>query len=477
MFTSISTIHFVGIGGIGMSGIAEILIAEGFRVTGSDLAASEVTARLESLGARVMIGHDTQNVEGAEVVVYSSAVDPERNPETVEATRRNIPVIRRAEMLAEVTRMRYGVAIAGTHGKTTTTSMIGLVLIEGGVDPTVIVGGKLADLGGTNARRGEGEWTVVEADEYDRSFLSLQPTIAVINNLETDHLDIYAGLDDLKETFARFANNVPFYGVIALCLDDENLIAILPLLKRRVVSFGTSSQCDVRGDDISFRDGGSHFTVISRGEVLGEITLGVPGLHNVRNGLAAVTVALELGISFETIANALSRFRGVYRRFEIKGEPRGVLIIDEYAHHPTEVKATLEGLRQGYGRRVIGIFQPHTYSRTRDFHEDFGKSFHNADIIVITDVYAAREEPIEGVTGELVARSASNFGHRNVHYIERKEKVADHVLELVQEGDVIMTIGAGDVWKIGEEIVARIEAGAPLGATQNVGKEAIGNEG
>lgn len=477
MFTSITTIHFVGIGGIGMSGIAEILVAEGFRVTGSDLAASDVTARLESLGVRVMVGHDTQNVEEAEVVVYSSAVDPERNPETVEAMRRNIPVIRRAEMLAEVTRMRYGVAIAGTHGKTTTTSMIGLVLIEGGIDPTVIVGGKLADLGGSNARRGDGEWTVVEADEYDRSFLSLQPTIAVINNLETEHLDIYAGLDDLKDTFARFANRVPFYGVIALCLDDENLIAILPQLKRRVVSFGTSSQCDVRGDDIVYRDGGSRFTVISRGEELGEITLGVPGLHNVRNGLGAVTVGLEMGIPFETIVRALSRFRGVYRRFEIKGEPQGILVIDEYAHHPTEVKATLEGLRKGYGRRVIGIFQPHTFTRTRDFHEDFGKSFHNADIVVITDIYPAREEPIEGVTGELVARSASNFGHRHVHYIERKEEVADRVLELLQEGDVVMTMGAGDVWKIGEEIVARLEAGAPLRAAPAAGKEEIGNEG
>ena len=462
MFTSITTIHFVGIGGIGMSGIAEILVADGFRVTGSDLAASDVTARLESLGARVMIGHDAANVEGAEVVVYSSAVDPETNPETAEAMRRNIPVIRRAEMLAEVTRMRYGVAIAGTHGKTTTTSMIGLVLIEGGVDPTVIVGGKLADLGGSNARRGDGEWTVVEADEYDRSFLSLQPTIAVINNLEAEHLDIYSGLDDLKETFAQFANHVPFYGVIALCLDDENLVAILPKLKRRVVSFGTSSQCDVRGDHITFGNGGSTFTVISRGEELGEVTLKVPGLHNIRNGLAAVTVGLELGIPFETIARALSAFRGVYRRFEIKGEPKGVLVIDEYAHHPTEVKATLEGLRKSYRRRVIGIFQPHTYSRTRDFHEDFGKSFHNADIVVITDIYPAREEPIEGVTGELVARSASNFGHRHVHYIERKEEVTDHVLEFLQEGDIVMTIGAGDVWKIGEEIVDRIEGGATL---------------
>ena len=459
MFRGITTIHFVGIGGIGMSGIAEILIAGGFRVTGSDLAASEVTERLESLGAEVMIGHHGSNVEKAEVVVYSSAVDPKENPETIEAERRNIPIIRRAEMLAQVTRLGYGVAIAGTHGKTTTTSMIGLVLIEGGVDPTVIVGGKLADLGGTNARRGEGEWTVVEADEYDRSFLSLQPTIAVINNLETDHLDIYSGLEDLKETFVRFANKVPFYGLVALCLDDENLVEILPELKRRIVSFGTSSQADVQADQISFEEGCGSFTVTSRGEELGKVKLGVPGVHNVRNALGAITVGLEMEIPFETIARALGRFRGVYRRFEIKGEPKGVLVIDDYAHHPTEVKATLEGLRKGYRRRVIAIFQPHTYTRTRDFHVDFGKSFHNADIVVMTDVYPAREEPIEGVTGELVSNSATSFGHRGVVYVQDKNEVANRVLEIVEEGDVVMTIGAGDVWKIGDEIVQRLSEG------------------
>ncbi len=456
MFRGITTIHFVGIGGIGMSGIAEILIAGGFQVTGSDLAASEVTERLELLGAEVMIGHHGSNVEKAEVVVYSSAVDPKENPETIEAERRNIPIIRRAEMLAQVTRLGYGVAIAGTHGKTTTTSMIGLVLIEGDVDPTVIVGGKLADLGGTNARRGEGEWTVVEADEYDRSFLSLQPTIAVINNLETDHLDIYSGLDDLKETFVRFANKVPFYGLVALCLDDDNLVEILPELKRRIVSFGTSSQADVQADQIQFEEGCASFTVTSRGEELGRVKLGVPGVHNVRNALGAITVGLEMEIPFETIVRALGRFRGVYRRFEIKGEPQGVLVIDDYAHHPTEVKATLEGLRKGYRRRVIAVFQPHTYTRTRDFHIDFGKSFHNADIVVMTDVYPAREEPIEGVTGELVANSATSFGHRGVVYVEDKNEVADRVLEIVEEGDVVMTIGAGDVWKIGDEIVQRL---------------------
>lgn len=452
-----TTIHFVGIGGIGMSGIAEILLAEGFAVTGSDLAASEVTERLEELGARVMIGHDAANVEQAEVVVYSSAVVPSENPETAEAMRRNIPVIRRAEMLAEVTRLKYGVAVAGTHGKTTTTSMIGLVLIEAGVDPTVIVGGKLADLGGTNARRGEGDWTVVEADEYDRSFLSLLPTIAVLNNLEAEHLDVYRDLDDLIETFAKFANKVPFYGSILLCADDDNLLEVRRKLKRPVITFGTASQCDVQASDISYAGGGTSFTVWRAGESLGEITLGVPGLHNVRNALAAIAVALELDLPFDAIARALARFRGVYRRFEIKGEPAGVLVIDDYAHHPTEVRATLDGVAKGYDRRVIAVFQPHTYSRTRDFAEEFGKSFRNADIVVMTDIYPAREKPIEGIDGELIARHARSFGQSDVIYVQSREDVADRLMELVQPGDLVMTIGAGDVWKIGDELVARLE--------------------
>jgi len=457
VFRSIHTVHFVGIGGIGMSGIAEILLDQGFAVTGSDLAASETTERLASLGARVMIGHAPENVLGADVVVYSSAVRPEDNPETMEATRRKIPLIRRAEMLAEVTRMKYGIAVAGTHGKTTTTSMVGLVLIEGNVDPTVIVGGRLSGLGGANARLGHGEWTVVEADEFDRSFLSLSPTIAVITNLEREHLDVYSDIDDIKRTFIEFANKVPFYGFVALCLDEPSLVDIRPYLTKRVLSYGFTPQCDVRAVDMSFAEQTSRFTVLRHGEELGEVTVGAPGEHNVKNALAAITVGLEIGVQFDAIARALARFTGVYRRFEKKGEADGVMVIDDYAHHPTEVKATLDAIRRGWRRRVVAMFQPHTFSRTRDFHEDFGKAFFNADLVIITDIYPARERPIQGVTGELVARSAVGFGHRNVTYVADRTELAAKALELIEPGDIVVTMGAGDIWKVANEILEEIQ--------------------
>jgi UDP-N-acetylmuramate--alanine ligase len=437
-----------------MSGIAEILLDQGFTVTGSDIARSDVTDRLASLGARIAIGHAAENVAGADVVVYSSAVSPDANPETAEALRRKIPLIRRAEMLAEVTRMKYGIAVAGTHGKTTTTSMIGLVMIEGGLDPTVIVGGKLSALGGTNAHLGHGEWTVVEADEFDRSFLSLSPTIAVVNNLEREHLDIYSDLDDIKRAFIEFANKVPFYGFVALCLDETSLVDILPQLKKRVISFGSTPQCDVRAVDIAYTERTSTFTVVRRDETLGSITVGVPGEHNVKNALAAITIGLETGIPFDAICRALEKFTGVYRRFEIKGESDGVMVIDDYAHHPTEVKATLDAIRRGWRRRVVALFQPHTYSRTRDFYDDFGKAFFNADLVLITDVYPARERPIQGITGELVASSATGFGHRNVVYVPDRKDLAARALELIRPGDIVVTMGAGDIWRSGDEILA-----------------------
>jgi UDP-N-acetylmuramate--alanine ligase len=457
LFTSIHTIHFVGIGGIGMSGIAEILLDQGFGVTGSDLAKSDITEHLESLGARVMLGHAAENVAGADVVVYSSAVAPDENPETQEASRRKIPLIRRAEMLAEVTRMKYGIAVAGTHGKTTTTSMVGLVMIEAGLDPTVIVGGKLSGFGGTNAKLGHGEWTVVEADEFDRSFLSLSPTIAVITNLEREHLDIYSDLDDIKRSFIEFANKVPFYGFVAVCLDESSLVDILPQLKKRVLTFGFSPQCDVRAVDVHYSERTSTFTVLCGAADLGQVTVGVPGEHNVKNALAAITVGLEIGVPFDAITRALVKFTGVYRRFEIKGEHGGVMVIDDYAHHPTEVKATLDAIRRGWRRRVVALFQPHTYTRTRDFYEDFGKSFYNADVVVITDVYPARERPIQGITGAMIAESAVGFGHRNVIYVPDKNDLAARVMPLLQPGDIVVTMGAGDIWKCGEAILEELK--------------------
>ncbi|MFZ1572829.1 MAG: UDP-N-acetylmuramate--L-alanine ligase [Candidatus Kapaibacterium sp.] len=458
MFRSINTVHFVGIGGIGMSGIAEILIDQGFKVSGSDLNITDVTERLTMQGAKIFSGHSAENIIDADVVVYSSAVKPEENVETAEALKRKIPTIRRAEMLAEVTRMKYGVAVAGTHGKTTTTSMIGLVMIEGGLDPTVIVGGKLSSLGGTNARLGHGEWTVVEADEFDRSFLTLSPTIAVVNNMEREHLDIYSDLDDIKSAFIEFANKVPFYGFVAICLDETSLLDIIPFIKKRVIGFGTTPQCDIRAVDMVFSERTAKFNVIYNGKNLGEVTIGVPGEHNVKNALAAITVGLETGVNIEDIAKSLKSFTGVYRRFEVKGEENGIIVIDDYAHHPTEVKATLEAIRKGWkDRRVIGVFQPHTFTRTRDFYEDFGKAFFNADLAIITDIYPARERPIQGITGELVSESASKFGHRNVEYVQDKNELANKILSIVKSGDIVITMGAGDIWKTADEVLKQLK--------------------
>lgn len=441
-----------------MSGIAEILIDQGFKVSGSDLNITDVTERLTMQGAKIFSGHSAENIIDADVVVYSSAVKPEENVETAEALKRKIPTIRRAEMLAEVTRMKYGVAVAGTHGKTTTTSMIGLVMIEGGLDPTVIVGGKLSSLGGTNARLGHGEWTVVEADEFDRSFLTLSPTIAVVNNMEREHLDIYSDLDDIKSAFIEFANKVPFYGFVAICLDETSLLDIIPFIKKRVIGFGTTPQCDIRAVDMVFSERTAKFNVIYNGKNLGEVTIGVPGEHNVKNALAAITVGLETGVNIEDIAKSLKSFTGVYRRFEVKGEENGIIVIDDYAHHPTEVKATLEAIRKGWkDRRVIGVFQPHTFTRTRDFYEDFGKAFFNADLAIITDIYPARERPIQGITGELVSESASKFGHRNVEYVQDKNELANKILSIVKSGDIVITMGAGDIWKTADEVLKQLK--------------------
>jgi len=442
-----------------MSGIAEILLDQGFGVSGSDRARSKETERLEQLGARVYEGHRAENLSAdVDTLVYSSAVPPE-NPELVEAQRRKIPIVRRAEMLAEVMRLKYGIGIAGTHGKTTTTSMVSLVLMEGGLDPTVIVGGKLSGLGGTNARLGKGEFIVVEADEFDRSFLSITPTVAVLTTLETDHLDCYRDLEDIKGAFIQFANKVPFYGFVVLCVDEPALLDIMPQLsKKKIITYGLNPQADVQAVDIRHKENLTTYTLLQNNKELGQITLQVPGKHNVQNSLAALAVGLELGVSFGKIRSGIEKFSGVYRRWEKKGEAGGITVYDDYAHHPTECKATLSGVKSGWRRRVVCVFQPHLYSRTRDFYEDFGKSFLLSDVLVVTDVYPAREEPIQGVTGELIVNAAKQFGHKDANYIPDKKNVSAYLSSIVQPGDIIITMGAGDIWKYGEEFLIQLES-------------------
>ena len=455
-FANIRHVHFVGIGGIGMSGIAEILLNQGFKISGSDLSVSDVTQHLASLGATIHQGHAPENVRDADVLVYSSAVSID-NPEVAAAVARNIPAIRRAEMLAEVMRLHYGIAVAGTHGKTTTTSMLGIILMHGGYDPTVIVGGKLHAFGGTNARLGKGEFMVVEADEFDRSFLQLSPTIAILTTLEEEHLDIYAGLDDLKQAFTAFANKIPFYGFVTMCLDEPALQQIRPDIKRKVITYGLSSQCDLQAIDIEHTANRTAFTVLRGGVELGRMELGVPGLHNVRNALGATVVALELGIRIDAIHDALSAFSGAFRRFEVKADIGGVLVIDDYAHHPTEVRETLLGIRGGWKRRIVTVFQPHTYTRTRDFVKDFGGSFMNADVLIVTDIYPAREHPIQGITGDIIVQAARLFGHRDARYVPDKKDIPAALAEVVRPGDIVITMGAGDIYRYGMEFIKLLE--------------------
>ena len=447
----IKRIHFVGIGGIGMSGIAEIMLNQGFEISGSDLSTSEITDSLKAKGVTIYEGHSAENVKQADVLVYSSAVNKE-NPEVIEALERKIPVIKRSEMLAECMRMRYGIGIAGTHGKTTTTSMVGLVLTEAGIDPTIIVGGKLSGLGGTNARLGNSDYIVVEADEFDRTFLSLTPNIATITTLEKEHLDTYKDLDDIKSAFIQFANKVPFFGFVVLCLDEPALQDIIPLINKKVFTYGLTSQADVRAVDITHDKYASTYTVIYKGEELGQITLNIPGVHNVKNSLVAVTIAKELGVSFEVIKKSLESFSGVYRRFETKYD-KEILVVDDYAHHPTETNATLSGIRNGWKRRLVVVFQPHLFSRTKDFYEEFGRSFLNSDVFICTDIYPAREKPIEGITGELVANAAKKFGHKNVIYEADKNNIPELLNSIVKDDDIIVTMGAGDIWKFGEKFI------------------------
>ncbi|MCH7963795.1 MAG: UDP-N-acetylmuramate--L-alanine ligase [Bacteroidetes bacterium] len=451
MFKNIHKVHFVGIGGIGMSGIAEILLDQGFEVSGSDNSLTEITDRLTKLGAKVYKGHSPENLKDADVLVYSSAVTTD-NPEVAAAIEKNIPVIKRSEMLAETMRMKYGIGIAGTHGKTTTTSMVGLSLTEGGIDPTIIVGGKLSGLGGTNARLGSGEFIVVEADEFDRTFLKLTPVIAALTTLESEHLDTYKDLDDIKSAFIEFANKVPFYGFVVLCLDEPALLEIIPEINKKIITYGTTPHADIRAVDITHNEFSSTYTVKHNGEDLGKIKLNVPGLYNVKNSLVAITIAKELGIGFSVIKKALEKFSGVYRRFEIKYN-KEILVVDDYAHHPTETTASLEGVRAGWKRRLVVVFQPHLYSRTRDFYQEFGRSFLNSDVFICTDVYPAREERIDGVDGKMITDITQKFGHKNVHYVADKNDIPEYLLNIVEDDDIVITMGAGDIWKYGEKFV------------------------
>lgn len=451
MFKNIKKVHFVGIGGIGMSGIAEILFNQGFEISGSDKNLSEVTKRLSDMGMTVYEGHSPENLKDADVLVYSSAVTLD-NPEVKSAAERDIPIIKRAEMLAECMRMKYGIGIAGTHGKTTTTSMVGLTLTEGGIDPTIIVGGKLSGLGGTNARLGQGEFIVVEADEFDRTFLKLTPTVAALTTLESEHLDTYKDLDDIKRAFTEFANKVPFYGFVVLCIDESELQNIKSEINKKVITYGLSEEANLRAVNIKHNTFNSFFTAIYNGKELGEIKLNIPGKHNIKNSLVAVCIGLELGIEFIAIKTALEKFTGVYRRFEVKYN-KELLVVDDYAHHPTETSATLSGIREGWKNRLVVVFQPHLYTRTRDFYKEFAKSFINTDLFICTDVYPAREEKIEGVTGKLITDALEELGHTNVKYVKDKNDVPDLLNKLKEDGDIIVTMGAGDIWKYGDQFV------------------------
>jgi UDP-N-acetylmuramate--alanine ligase len=455
-FADLNSVHFVGIGGAGMSGIAEVLRAADadLGVSGCDLAASEVTRYLERLGVQVDIGHAASHVRDADLVVISSAVG-EQNEEVREARKLGIPVIRRAEMLAELMRMKYGVAVAGTHGKTTTTSLIGTVLTEAGLDPTVIVGGRLR-VSGTGARLGASDYLVVEADEFDRSFLRLQPIVAVVTSIDADHLDTYRDLAEIQDAFVNFASRVPFFGRAIVCLDDPRIQEILPrIADRRIVTYGLSRQADLVAFDLETTETGTRFRVRHGDDgVLGRLELPMPGAHNVQNSLAAVAVGLMLGLDFETIAGTLAGFSGVHRRFERLGTWHEASVIDDYAHHPTEVAATLTAAREAFPRASIhAVFQPHLFSRTRDQAEAFGRSLLAADRVLVTEIYPSRERPIEGVTSKLVIDAARRSGHRHVEAVADQATAIERLEAEVAPGDVVITLGAGDIYRLAEELV------------------------
>lgn len=451
MRRKVKFIHFVGIGGIGMSGIAEVLHNLGYRITGSDANRSDTTERLASLGVQVFYGHQASRVGGADVVVASTAVR-DNNPEVEEAHRRQIPVVPRAEMLAELLKMKFSIAISGSHGKTTTTSMIASLLAYGGLDPTMVIGGKLASIG-SNARLGSGEIIVAEADESDGSFLKLAPTLAVITNIDLEHVDYYRDIEEIKEAFVQFANKAPFYGSTVLCGDDRNIRAILPRIKRRFITYGIDGPADLMAGDISFQGAASVFSLYHRGDFLGRIKLNAPGRFNVYNALAAIAISLELDLSFPTIAAGLANFTGVQRRLEVKGCLHDVVVVDDYGHHPTEIKATLAAAGNVWGGRKIVVFQPHRYSRTAALFQEFARSFSDADVLIVTDIYAAGEAALPGVDSAGLLEAIRRQGHPDARYLASFEQIVDVLIDRARPGDVIITLGAGSIWKVGEEFL------------------------
>jgi UDP-N-acetylmuramate--alanine ligase len=452
MFKRIKHVHFVGIGGIGMSGIAEVLLNLGYKVTGSDLRATVITDRLEQLGATIYPRHAAENVAGANVVVISSAVQA-GNPEIEEAKRRKIPVIARAEMLAELARLKYAITVAGTHGKTTTTSMIATILDRAGYDPTVVVGGLLNTIG-SNARLGKGEFIVLEADESDRSFLMLSPTIAVVTNIEADHLDHYRDLEDIEATFLSFINKVPFYGAAILCIDEPSVQSLIPKIKRPMVTYGTAATADVCITDVRLEGLGSTFTLRYDGRSTQKMKLNVPGMHNVLNATAAFAVARNMDLEVKVIANALENFRGVDRRFQIKSRD-GVTVIDDYAHHPTEIRATLSAAKTGNFNRIFAVFQPHRYTRTFHFFDDFARAFNLADVVFVLDIYPAGENPIEGITTSALIEKLKSFGHKNAIYAPTFEMIESQIISSAKPGDAVVVMGAGSVTKLSDTLSQR----------------------
>ena len=453
MFGKTRHVHIVGIGGAGLSGISEILLSLGFHVSGSDMSRTEITEHLIELGASVYYGHQARHVPDADVVVVSPAI-PSENPEILAAQARKIPVIRGAEMLAEIMRMKFSVAVSGTHGKTTTTAMTAAVLDD--LDPTVVVGGKLVSLG-SHARIGHGEVMVVEADEAYGSIEKFVPTVAVVTSVDADHLDYYNNIEEIGKTFLEFINKVPFFGVAVLCVDQENIRQLLPQVEKRYITYGIDTRADLMAEEIRVKGPTSRYQVQFRGEVLGEIHLKMPGRHNISNSLAAIGVGIELDIPFSHIRVALESFQGIHRRFEIVGEVQDIIIVDDYAHNPAKLRAVFSAVRESYNRRIVAVFQPHRYQRVRHLAGEFSKSFYNTDVLIVTSIYGAGETPIEGVTGENLATAIKARGHQHVTYVPDKDRIVDELISEILPNDIVITVGAGDIWQVGRDLSKRLQ--------------------